>query len=387
MTSPRIWFWVCYPNPLISSLIASIVELDAEVRVLGGAYGGIEDRRQLGWPADVAVNSPVVRLGNAGEAAELAGKAPPGVVHIFEGLRAPGFTAAAQRALRRSSGRYWAMLEKPDTRGWVGGPKKILYRRVVAAADGALDGILAIGSPAERWLIDRGAKPDRTFPFAYFIDPPSAAQSGDRPATERRKICFVGQLVPRKGIDLLLRAAAMLPEPFEIEIIGRGEKEAELRALAHSLIPGSVTFRGALPRDQIFNALTEADFLVLPSRFDGWGSVVVEALMVGTPVICSDTCGAADAVRASGGGFVFRSGNVESLAEALALAQRWQPSAQDRAKLARWARCFSGQAGAAYLLEILSEPPAKPVAPWAREPLCLSDRPETTDIVASTETL
>lgn len=48
--------------------------------------------------------------------------------------------------------------------------------------------------------------------------------------------------------------------------------------------------------------MARADVLVLPSWHDGWGAVVSEALMAGTPAIASDACGSAGVVRASGVG-------------------------------------------------------------------------------------
>ena len=56
---------------------------------------------------------------------------------------------------------------------------------------------------------------------------------------------------------------------------------------------------------------------MLPSRFDGWGAVVNEALMVGTPVICSDRCGASDLIENGRNGYVFEAGNARALRERL----------------------------------------------------------------------
>jgi glycosyltransferase involved in cell wall biosynthesis len=56
---------------------------------------------------------------------------------------------------------------------------------------------------------------------------------------------------------------------------------------------------------------------VLPSRFDGWGAVVNEALMVGTPVICSNRCGASDVIENGRNGYVFEAGSARALRERL----------------------------------------------------------------------
>jgi glycosyltransferase involved in cell wall biosynthesis len=61
----------------------------------------------------------------------------------------------------------------------------------------------------------------------------------------------------------------------------------------------------------------EADALLLPSRFDGWGLVVHEGLASGMPVVVSDACGAADLIESSGCGKVIPAGDEIALAEAI----------------------------------------------------------------------
>ena len=102
--------------------------------------------------------------------------------------------------------------------------------------------------------------------------------------------------------------------------------------------------------------------------YDGWGAVVSEALMVGTPAICSDRCGSAGLVRASGYGGVFRSGDFEDLTVTL---QRMVSAgclpAGERLALRKWAQCLGADAGALYLLDILDHAegmPSRIMVPW-----------------------
>lgn len=92
--------------------------------------------------------------------------------------------------------------------------------------------------------------------------------------------------------------------------------------------------------------------------------------MVGTPVICSDACGAAGVVRASSRGGVFerddRAGLVRLLERAIGAGR---PSSAERASLAAWASCLGADAGADYLLEILDHVDgrgARPLPPWEK---------------------
>src|SRR5437870_11248743 len=77
--------------------------------------------------------------------------------------------------------------------------------------------------------------------------------------------------------------------------------------------------------------MDSADLLVLPSRYDGWGAVINEALMSGIPAICSDNCGAADLVRSSVQlGAVFRAGSAIDLARVLGTWIRRGPLSERR---------------------------------------------------------
>ena len=92
--------------------------------------------------------------------------------------------------------------------------------------------------------------------------------------------------------------------------------------------------------------------------------------MVGTPVICSDTCGSAEAVRNSGFGGVFRSGDRDALSSLLiAMLKKGPLPSRERQQLAQWAECLSATSGAEYLQSILDYADTgthttKPVPPW-----------------------
>jgi glycosyltransferase involved in cell wall biosynthesis len=140
-----------------------------------------------------------------------------------------------------------------------------------------------------------------------------------RPPSAHKEILYVGQLIPRKRVDLLLQAFSRLDEPSaRLRLIGKGPQEQNLQALARQLgIADRVTFVPGMPNAGIAEAMAAADALVLPSRFDGWGAVVNEALMVGTPVICSNRCGASDVIDPGRNGYVFEAGNADALLQRL----------------------------------------------------------------------
>ncbi|NJL47718.1 MAG: glycosyltransferase family 4 protein [Leptolyngbyaceae cyanobacterium SM2_5_2] len=180
--------------------------------------------------------------------------------------------------------------------------------------------IAAIGSQA-------AADYQRRYPgklvvnIPYYCDLSAFAQNRpERPQTPVR-ILFCGQMIARKGVDLLLAAFARLRQAgleARLLLVGR---EAELpHMLAH--LPTSITdhieFVGFQAPEDLPQFFRQADIFVLPSRYDGWGVVVNQALGAGLPIICSDAVGSApDLVGPGQNGIIFPAGDADALYEAL----------------------------------------------------------------------
>jgi glycosyltransferase involved in cell wall biosynthesis len=170
-------------------------------------------------------------------------------------------------------------------------------------------------------------------------------------------------------LDVLIDALSSLaPRNFELTVIGSGPLEKLLRAKAEHALSGRIRWMGRLPSSQVPSEMAEADCLVLPSRHDGWGAVVSEALILGTPAICSDACGAAEVVRLSGAGGVFPVGDAQALHDLLSRTLAAGKVADDnRTRLADWAYGLTAVAGASYLSKIMAfnrEGGDRPTAPW-----------------------
>ena len=120
----------------------------------------------------------------------------------------------------------------------------------------------------------------------------------DSPAVDRvpGRIALVARLVPLKSVEHAIEAMAGLPD-FELHIAGEAEDAeyaSELAALAARLdIKGRVRFLGRLSPDELERLLRSSVALVLPSRADGWGLVVAEALLFGAVPVVSSGVGAA----------------------------------------------------------------------------------------------
>ena len=131
-------------------------------------------------------------------------------------------------------------------------------------------------------------------------------------------IASVGRLHPKKDQSTLIRAFAealpRLPEHAQLVLVGKGEMEKSLKSLAESLgLGGRVQFLGFVPEVwRYFKAFD--DFLLVTDR-EPFGMVLLEAMVAGVPVHCTDCGGSCEVV--SGLGQLFRYGDVQSIAAGL----------------------------------------------------------------------
>lgn len=135
-----------------------------------------------------------------------------------------------------------------------------------------------------------------------------------------RFLC-VTHLEKAKGVDLLLRAMASLDSNGSAEtslvVAGDGRQRKELQQLCKQLqINHKVVFKGALTRNGVLHELQQADALVLPSRFESFGIVLIEAMACGLPVVATDSGGPADILTADTG-ILCQPDSANALADAM----------------------------------------------------------------------
>jgi glycosyltransferase involved in cell wall biosynthesis len=148
------------------------------------------------------------------------------------------------------------------------------------------------------------------------------ALAGDGPV----RILFVGRLVERKGVEVLVRALAgldSLPDA-ELTVIGAGERAEliEQTARLHG-VADRVHLRGTVTREELVRSYSNHDVFVLPAVLDakgdteGLGVVLLEALRFERPVIASDVGGIPDIVEHERTGLLVPPGDSASLASAI----------------------------------------------------------------------
>ncbi len=196
--------------------------------------------------------------------------------------------------------------------------------RLAAWAVRRADGVRTVSEFTSRLVREQGVEPTATFAAFMdldpFLEPPI-------PLPEPPSVLFVGALELYKGVDVLAAAWPRV-RSGELRVIGKGPRADLIERLG-------VRHDPELRPEEVARALDEATCLVLPSRGEGMGRVVVEALLRGRPVVGTRGGGIEDLVRDGENGLLVPPDDAQALAEALdrvlsdrALAERLAAAAR-----------------------------------------------------------
>lgn len=222
--------------------------------------------------------------------------------------------------------------------GWRGMVQRLLTRLP--------DGHLAVGGPVYSRLTEQFGVDSGTVELV-----PNGVDLGmyGSVSGERDPLCllYIGRLTPHKRVDLLIEAAKRLSRVglrLRVEIVGSGPQMSWLKEIAAPL-GSSVRFRGLVSEETKIRLLKGSSALVLPSEREGYGSVVVEAMAAGKPVVTGDFRGnaARHLVRSNGCGLVVPhsmdgfSRGIETLLSDGSLWDRCSSAGLARARSLDWA--------------------------------------------------
>jgi len=365
----HVVFWQNIVSPHQAPFLRSLADLGHEVTVVAGE-AMTTDRLALGWKVPALGRARVVVAPGAEEVCRLIENSPKEGIHVMAGARWTPLGNLAVRECLASKRRIGIMSEAPDPRGLLGCGRWAKYAVERCAKGSHYDFVLGMGEMGVRWF-RRCGYPDRTlFPFAYVTEP--APRTRANVPAGAPVLLYAGRFIALKGLDLLLRAFAAVPsQQARLRLLGEGPEKQRLQDYAQALgIQSRIAWLAKRDPAGVQMEMEKVDVTLLPSRKDGWGAVVSESLMAGTPVICSTACGAAELIRQPWLGTVFHAGCAEDLAKAL---KHWidmgRRSPAERERIRKWADCISGQAVAKYFAAIIDHiysNSARPVAPWRR---------------------
>jgi len=148
---------------------------------------------------------------------------------------------------------------------------------------------------------------------------PSPISSEIAKPSGRLKVLFAGSLGQRKGLSYLLKAVEILKSNVELTLLGRkgaaGCEPLESAIRKYRWLP-------TLNHAAVLREMRDHDVLVLPSLFEGFGLVILEAMAQGTPVITTDHTAGPDIIEIGTDGFIVPIRSAEAIAEKLELLAR-----------------------------------------------------------------
>lgn len=151
---------------------------------------------------------------------------------------------------------------------------------------------------------------------------PSDVKEGEIQQSEPQRpvFIFVGQVVERKGLPLLLKACAKLRargcDRYTVLVVGDGIQREELETFCReNHLSDIVKWTGRVAYERIGNYFRNSDVFVFPTLEDTWGVVTLEAMLLGKPILCSNGAGTSELVVNGENGYVFSPDNSDKLAD------------------------------------------------------------------------
>jgi glycosyltransferase involved in cell wall biosynthesis len=292
-------------------------------------------------------------------------------IHVFSGFfGGPIIRIAYQKAFALKIKPYF-ILEPFDVHGVKGILRFIKYSVFIRQHKCNIKGLLATGKKACYLYQGCGFPLDKVFSWGYFTEMPLKQNKislvlGNHSLPH---LVYVGQFIPRKNVLFLINSLKELEGLFhKATFIGGGVLKEEIDLLSRAY--PWLEIKPFLPNRELLYELYNKDLLILPSRFDGWGAVVNEALQAGVPVIASENCGAASLLDGEYRGEVFMLSQKNNLKTVL---KKWlakgKMTSPERQKIQNWAsQNISSEAATTYFLQICEylekTKKEKPKAPW-----------------------
>jgi len=208
-----------------------------------------------------------------------------------------------------------------------GGIWRLIYQPIVSAMKRA-NRVIAVSGAAKGFCVALGVPDDKIEVIpngvdlsVFNTDVDGSAMRTKLGVKQEPLVATAIRLVKRKGPGHLVNAFSKVLKAIpnaKLAIAGGGAEAANLRAQIKKLgMEKSVFMLGKLQREQVAKLMAAADVFVLPSLFESFGLVLLEAMAVGTPVVCTQTQGALEIIRDGGDGLVAPLGDEDALASAI----------------------------------------------------------------------
>lgn len=205
------------------------------------------------------------------------------------------------------------------------------------------DAVIAISNFTARRAAEVNSVPlDRVRILHNCIDPQFMSRDAKGPAESRHSLLTVARMSlseQYKGHDVVIRALPALLREFPdviYNVVGGGDGRPVLEALAAECgVAGAVRFHGIVTEEELIRHYHEASLFVMPSRFEGFGFVFLEAMGYGKPVVCGNEDASVEVVRHEETGLTVAPQNTEQVAQAIARLLRSDESRRSMGRRGR----------------------------------------------------
>lgn len=213
--------------------------------------------------------------------------------------------------------------------------------------------IVAISEAERRRGLAAGIAAERLVVVPNGIDARTPAQCAQWPG-QRLRVLFVGRLDRQKGVDLLIAAAQGLHERLSVRVVGEAVLTGE-RPATPGGDGGPVEFLGWRDAAGVAAQLNACDVVVMPSRWEGFGLVAVEAMRAGKAVWASAVGGLREVVADGVTGRLFPAGDVAALRALLSSADRAELQRMGAAGRERFLALYTSDRTHAALLRLYAQ--------------------------------
>jgi glycosyltransferase involved in cell wall biosynthesis len=260
----------------VSALLAELPKLEADVR-----FAAVTRRPELVpegiEPVELPAHSQPIRM--AWSLPRLLRRMRPALTH-FQHVIAPGAPARTVVTIHDLS------FERDPT--VMGARDRFFFRTMVPRSVRRADRVLAVSGRTKRDLVEYyGLDEAKVVVTRNGVDPLF------RPDGDRRDgdpyLLFVGALQPRKDPVVAIEALSLTSSGLRLVLVGpdKGAERDARNAVSRLGLNGRVEFAGHVAKDELARLYRGAEALVFPSRYEGFGLPVVEAMASGTPVVAT----------------------------------------------------------------------------------------------------
>lgn len=308
-------FWLEHHPRSISGLIEYLAQYD-KVYCICCDDDIFENRSSMGWTNDSFFNVEFVYLTQLKSPHEFLLEfcnKHKGAVNYIMGIRSGNISKITRKYLLKSSeNKIFMIAERPYFYGkgrFLSLLLRLLYFWYGFIYRDKITGVFAMGELGvdsyKSWAHGN------VFPFLY-------PRFNDIDTYDVENISFpiralyVGQLDYRKGIDILVDVFDKLPPQIHLDVVGaNGNIQEQIKQ--RILDTPNVDYLGVWNSSEVAKKTSFYDLCIVPSRYDGWGMYVMEALEAGVGVITTNETGSKDLVMASGAGMIVKSNSFDSL--------------------------------------------------------------------------